>query len=163
MQIKYSWVLILSFSLFSAGCVFAPKYDESEEYGDDSYFDEYGEEADAGDKIKHDIGNPAVMDLWQLAEEARQTGDYETAVLQLERALRIAPTDAVMWSRLAEMQLSQGNSSQAENLAAKSNAMTVDNPLLNYRNWLIIARARQSKGDDIGAQEAEYTANSFRP
>jgi hypothetical protein len=34
---------------------------------------------------------------------------------------------------------------------------------LNYRNWLIIAQARRNVGNDVGAQEAEYTANSFRP
>lgn len=114
-------------------------------------------------KITHVIANPAVKDLWDQAEAARRAGDYDTAALLLERALRIAPDDAVMWSRLAEIHLSQGNSQQAENLAAKSNAMTVDNGTLNYRNWLIIARARSMRGDDIGAQEAEYTAGSFRP
>lgn len=114
-------------------------------------------------KITHVIANPAVKDLWDQAEVARALGDHETAILKLERALRIEPNDAVMWSRLAEIHLSQGNSQQAENLAAKSNAMTVDNATLNYRNWLIIARARSMRGDDIGAQEAEYTAGSFRP
>jgi tetratricopeptide (TPR) repeat protein len=114
-------------------------------------------------RITHVIANPAVKDLWDQSEAARKAGDYDTAALLLERALRIAPDDAVMWSRLAEIHLAQGNSQQAENLAAKSNAMTVDNGTLNYRNWLIIARARSMRGDDIGAQEAEYTAGSFRP
>lgn len=113
------------------------------------------------DKVQHHIGNPAVLELWQKAEEARTLGDYEAAITHLERALRIDPQDAVMWSRLAEIRLNQGNTNQAENLAAKSNAMTADNPVLNYRNWLIIAKARRIEGDDIGAQEAEYTAKTF--
>ena len=41
--------------------------------------------------------------------------------------------------------------------------MSLDNPLLNYRNWLIISRARKLTGNDVGAQEAEYTAQSFKP
>ena len=114
-------------------------------------------------KIQHSIGNPAVIELWQQAEQARKLGDYDTAVQQLERALRLEPENPIMWSRLAEVQLTQGNANQAESLAAKSNAITFDNPLLNYRNWLIIARARALRGDELGAQEANYTAESFKP
>lgn len=156
-------LLISGFALLFAACSTTPVY-ESDEYEFDPYTAEPGDgDVQESDKIRHVIANPAVKDLWDRAETARATGDYDTAALLLERALRIAPNDAVMWSRLAEVHLSQGNSQQAENLAAKSNAMTVDNATLNYRNWLIIARARSLRGDDIGAQEAEYTAGSFRP
>jgi predicted Zn-dependent protease len=124
---------------------------------------DYVESGGDDNKITLTTGNPAVKDLWAQAEEARRAGDYDNAALTLERILRIVPDDAVIWSRLAEVRLLQNNSSQAENLAAKSNSMSLDNPLLNYRNWLIIARARKLAGNDVGAQEAEYTANSFRP
>ncbi|MBN1378208.1 MAG: tetratricopeptide repeat protein [Gammaproteobacteria bacterium] len=150
------WIAILVALLF-AGCASTPDYDGMEGQ------QPYGDIEATSNKISHAVNNPAVVDLWQKAEFARTSGDYETAAMQLERALRIEPNDAVMWSRLAEVQLLQENANQAENLAVKSNAMTLDNPLLNYRNWLIIARARTLKGDDIGAQEAEYTANSFKP
>lgn len=154
---SWKWSAILIALLF-AGCVTSPGiYDDSGDYQDSGDLDS------SSTKIKHPIGNPAVMELWQQAENARGMQDYETAAMMLERALRIKPNDAVMWSRLAEIHLKQSNSNQAENLAAKSNAMSLDNPLLNYRNWLIIAKARSQKGDDIGAQEAEYTANSFKP
>lgn len=141
----------------AAGCGTAPTSDYDEQAAED-----YVETGD-GNKVTLVTGNPAVRDLWAQAEQARRAGDYDNAALTLERILRIAPDDAVIWSRLAEIRLLQGNSSQAENLAAKSNAMSLDNPLLNYRNWLIIARARKLAGNDVGAQEAEYTANSFRP
>ncbi len=130
-----------------------------------NYDEEAQDYVESGDnsKITLATGNPAVKDLWAQAEQARRAGDYDNAALTLERILRIVPDDAVIWSRLAEVRLLQNNSSQAENLAAKSNSMSLDNPLLNYRNWLIIARARKLAGNDVGAQEAEYTANSFRP
>jgi Flp pilus assembly protein TadD len=153
-------LLLGGIALLFAACSSTPKYEESSDYGFESD-SQYG--VTDPNKIKHLIANPAVKDLWDQAEAARKAGDFDTAELQLERALRIAPEDAVMWSRLAEVHLSKGNSNQAENLAAKSNAMTMSNSTLNYRNWLIIARARSMRGDDIGAQEAEYTASSFRP
>lgn len=152
-------LLMGGIALLFAACSTAPEY--KPDYS--AYTPAEPTDTQESGKIKHMIGNPAVKDLWDQSEAARKAGDYDTAALLLERALRITPDDAVMWSRLAEIQLSQGNSQQAENLAAKSNAMTVDNTTLNYRNWLIIARARSMRGDDIGAQEAEYTAGSFRP
>ena len=154
-------LLICGIVLLFSGCASSPTYEQSD-YDSDYYTGYSGDQAEDPNKIKHKIGNKAVKDLWDQAEAARNAGDYDTAILLLERALRIVPNDAVMWSRLAEVHLRQGNANQAENLAAKSNAMTVDNPTLNYRNWLIISRARSLRGDDIGAQEAEYTAGSFR-
>jgi predicted Zn-dependent protease len=140
-----------------AGCGLAPTTDHTTQAPAKDY-------VESGDsKITLTTGNPAVRDLWAQAEQARKAGDYDNAALTLERILRISPDDAVIWSRLAEIRLLQGNSGQAENLAAKSNSMSLDNSLLNYRNWLIIARARRLAGNDVGAQEAEYTANSFRP
>lgn len=160
-----SWtsLAVLTAFLF-AGCASTPDSADKSDYQYEDFGSYEQQPGVTGDgSIRHAIGNPAVVDLWKQAEEARKTGDYDTAELLLERALRIEPDDAVMWSRLAEIHLVQQNANQAENLAAKSNAMSIDNSLLNYRNWLIISRARQMKGDDIGAQEAEYTANSFKP
>lgn len=146
-------------ALLVSGCGTAPTYDDSEIYQEE----DYGVvDQPRSDRIQQTTGNPAVKDLWDEAEAARLSGDLETAALKLERALRLAPDSAALWSGLAEVRLEQGNANQAENLAAKSNAMVVDNNLLNYRNWLIIARARKLRGDDVGAQEAEYTASSFK-
>lgn len=145
-------------AILIAGCASTPKQGGT----DYTSGDDYGVSED-GNKIRHTTSNPAVLDLWNQAESARKSGDLDTAQLMLERALRIEPNDAVMWSRLAEVHLQRQDSNQAENIAAKSNAMTVDNPTLNYRNWLIISEARKQKGDDIGAQEALYQANSFKP
>ncbi len=154
---SWNWLAIFVLLLF-AGCATSPDltYEESDDY------QPYDTDAESAG-ISQIIGNEAVVGIWQEAEEANKAGDYETAAMLLERALRIEPTEAVLWSELAEIQLLQQNANQAENLATKSNAMSLDNPMLNYRNWLIIAKARQLKGDDIGAQEAEYTANTFKP
>ncbi|MBA3581838.1 MAG: tetratricopeptide repeat protein [Gammaproteobacteria bacterium] len=109
--------------------------------------------------VKHNIGNPAVMDLWKQSETARKSGDNAAAVMYLERALRIEPTDGVLWSRLAELQLRKGDPAQAESAAMKSNDMAGSDAALTYRNWLIIGRAREQKGDMIGAEEARGKAS----
>ena len=153
---SWKWLAIFTVILF-AGCASTP------EQIDHDYQQPDNNVQAVGNVIKHVIGNPAVIDLWNQAEAARNSNDLDTAELLLERALRIEPNDAVMWSRLAEVHLTQQNANQAENLAAKSNTMNIDNPILNYRNWVIISEARKLKGDDIGAQEALYTANSFKP
>jgi predicted Zn-dependent protease len=144
-------------ALVLVGCASAPMQDEGDTTQDQEDL------SGPGTIVKLKTGNPAVLDLWAQAEQARQVRNYDDAATKLERILRITPEDAVIWSRLAEIRLDQSNSNQAENLAAKSNAMVVDDVLLNCRNWMIIARARKLKGDDIGAQEAEYTASSFCP
>lgn len=163
---SWNWLAVLV-ALLVAGCSSTPDQSTTDgyDYGDYQPYDESVESQQSvqDNKIVLKTGNPGVRDLWEKAETARQNGNLDSAEQSLERALRLEPESAIMWSRLAEIQLRKQNANQAENLAAKSNTLSVDTPLLNYRNWLIIAKARQMQGDDIGAQEAEYTANSFRP
>jgi predicted Zn-dependent protease len=160
MHSKVLWSFTVSsvVALILTGCAPAPQRPDD----GDLTQDEYGS-TDSTTVVKLQTGNPAVRDLWAQAEQARQVRNFDDAASKLERILRITPEDAVIWSRLAEVRLEQSNANQAENLAAKSNAMVVDDMLLNCSNWLIISRARKLKGDDIGAQEAEYTASSFCP
>ncbi len=100
--------------------------------------------------------------LWDQAEEARRENRTGDAIEALERALRVAPEDPVLWSRLAEMRLRQEDFAVAENLAAKSNALAGDQRLLRYRNWLLIAEARKRRGDEEGAREASEKAEGLR-
>ena len=108
--------------------------------------------------IHHSVPNRAVALLWERAERARGEGRIEDALGALERALRLTPEDPVLWSRAAELRLRQGEFAVAENLAAKSNALAPDQRLLRYRNWLLIAEARERRGDTEGAQKARDEA-----
>lgn len=112
--------------------------------------------------VKHNVDNRAVALLWDKAEAARREDRVDDAVAALERALRLAPEDAVLWSRLAEMRLRKKDFAVAENLAAKSNALAGDQRLLRYRNWLIIAEARARRGDEEGADKARREAERLR-
>lgn len=97
-----------------------------------------------------------VARLWQESEILRRNGDIESARGKLQQAIVITPKDAVLWSRAAEIELTRKEHLRAENYAAKSNFLaTVGNRPLRYRNWLIIQRAREGRGDLLGAREAE--------
>lgn len=131
-----------------------------------------GEEADAEEAervpmegegvVQHQVDNRAVALLWDEAEQARRDGNLEAAIGSLERAVRVAPEDPVLWSRLSELRFRQQDFAVAENLAAKSNALASEQRLLRFRNWLIIAEARAQRGDEEGAEQARAEAERLR-
>lgn len=105
----------------------------------------------------------AVSVLMRRSDDQRRAGDYDAATVSLERALRIAPDDALLWQRLAEVRLDQQRYPVVEQMAAKSNALALPGDrALRARNWQLIARARQSLGNTRGAREAERHAASYR-
>ena len=67
----------------------------------------------------------------------------------------------MLWSRLAELQMNLQEFVLAENYAAKSNALAIDNTVLLYRNWLIIQFVRDKRGDVLGAREAQVEARKY--
>ncbi|EDY87587.1 tetratricopeptide repeat domain protein [gamma proteobacterium HTCC5015] len=159
-------VVLGSAALMLQACGSSPsKSSGSEEFqftDSGTYSQDSGVAAD--DRISHSIGNPAIVAIWQRAEEARLTGDTEGAIAQLERAIRIDPTDPVIWSRMAELRLDQGNHIAAENVAMKSNQLNNgEDTVLAYRNWLIIGKARKAEGNLKGAEEAQRQAQAFKP
>lgn len=73
----------------------------------------------------------------QAAEQINQ-GRPDLAAATLERGLRAAPKDAMLWSQLAEVQLQQENYLQARSLAAKSNSLAGTNTAIVKKNHEII-------------------------
>jgi len=98
--------------------------------------------------------NAGVLTLVAQADQEISAGQYPAAGASLERALRIEPRNPVLWQKLAQVRLEQGEFRQAENLAAKSNALAPDSRRLRAENWRIIGQARQGLGDREGAQAA---------
>jgi len=152
-----SRIFILSMVLLLAGCAgTGPSRD-----ADDGAAADRGP-LDTEKSVRHEVDNRAVAMLWDQAEEARRQNRTGDAIEALERALRVAPEDPVLWSRLAEMRFRQQDFAVAENLAAKSNALAGDRRLLRYRNWILIAEARRQRGDEEGAREAREKAEGLR-
>lgn len=96
----------------------------------------------------------AALALAAQSDEAMAAGDLRLAGLQLERALRIAPRDAGLWSRLARVRLQQDAFQQAERMAQRSLQLGTADRGLALANWRIIAEARERLGDAEGARRA---------
>ncbi len=78
------------------------------------------------------------MALVASADELRRNGEYGRAAASLERALTISPQSAELWHQLARVRLAAGESDQAAQLAAKSNALAGNDPELRARNQDIL-------------------------
>ena len=101
---------------------------------------------------------PPVQTLLSQAYQQRASDDLAGAAATLERALRIEPRNALLWNRLADVRLQQGQYAQAGNLAARSNALAGDQVGLKQDNWRIIAVTRHQRGDSAGAEQAAERA-----
>lgn len=100
----------------------------------------------------------AVTSLVSSADNSIKHGDYRSASASIERALRHDPKNADLWHRLAQVRLRQSEYAQVESLSLKSNALANGNKPLMARNWSLISKARQLRGDDVGADEAKVRA-----
>lgn len=106
---------------------------------------------------------PAVVALLDQAEQQANSGELESAAASLERAIRIDPRNPVLWYHLATVRLSQGEASQAEQLAVKSSSLASGHRVQQARNWRLIARARRAQHDSEGAAAAERRARELDP
>lgn len=96
----------------------------------------------------------AALALAEQSDAAIAAGDLRRAGLQLERALRIAPRDAGLWNRLAQVRFEQGEFRQAERMSQRSLQLGSGDRALALANWRIIAEARERMGDADGAERA---------
>ena len=112
--------------------------------------------------VRADTDDARVAQLWSAAQQAHAEGDEVASIEHLYEALELAPGNALLWSRAAEIQLDAEQPAQAENLAIKSNAVAGDNRALRYRNWLIIEHAREMRGDLLGVRSAHRKVQQFQ-
>ncbi len=103
----------------------------------------------------------AVVALLEQADNYRSSGDSGSEAAAVERALRIEPNNARLWSRLSAIRLEQGRPQQTEQLALKSNALAKGDRRLQAKNWRLIARARWAMNDSDGARRAERKASDL--
>jgi predicted Zn-dependent protease len=104
----------------------------------------------------------AVVALLDTADKRANAGNLDSAAVVLERALRLEPHNPLLWHRLAQLRLQQGQFTQAVNLAAKSNALAGSNRQLQASNWATIAQAKEKLGDANAARAAREKAQALQ-
>ncbi|MGV6826623.1 MAG: hypothetical protein ACWA5Q_06580 [bacterium] len=107
--------------------------------------------------------NRAVQALSARADDQFADENYVAAAGTLERALRIAPKDPLLWNKLAHVRFSQKQYAMASELASKSLSTAGKQDIsLKRDNWNLIATAKRSLGDEQGARQAERKAAELR-
>ena len=87
----------------------------------------------------------AIAGLMDSARKDASSGRLGSAAATLERALRIEPRNPRLWHELALVRLRQADYTQAESLAARSNAYAGTDSELRAANQKVISDARASR------------------
>ncbi len=99
--------------------------------------------------------NEAAQDLLRQADELIAENQIEQAAEKLERLLRIEPSSAQAWSRLAWIALKDNRPGRTQQMAQRSNSVAYGNKSLKALNWSFVRRAGQYAGDDDLVKKAE--------
>ena len=99
--------------------------------------------------------NKAVQDLLQQADALIAKNQMEQASEKLERLLRIEPSYAQAWSRLAWIALQSDSPGRTQQMAQRSNSYAYADKRLKVLNWTFIRQAAQLMGKDELVGKAE--------
>jgi len=105
--------------------------------------------------------SPAVVALVSESDRNRNKGDLNSAVVDMERALRIDSRNPTITYKLAQLRFKQSKLQQAEELAGKAALLAGGNLDLKRKSWLLIAEARKVQHNYQGAKDAKAKAESF--
>jgi len=103
-----------------------------------------------------------VEQLLAEADQLKAQGKVTQAVIQLQRAQRIAPREPKVYARLAALQLSLGEASRAEQLALKGLTLVPNKKSYQYYFWKLIGASRSNLGDSQGEAEAIGQAAKYK-
>jgi uncharacterized protein HemY len=80
------------------------------------------------------------------------------AAISLDRALRIEPSNPLLWIEMGKLRLDQRNYAQAESMGRKALSMSVGDGTTQAAAWSLIADSLQARGRNLQAQEAREKA-----
>jgi hypothetical protein len=92
------------------------------------------------------------------AQTQAANGNYGGAAASLERALRIEPSNPLLWIELGKIRQAEGNHAQAESMGRKAVSLATGDPRAQASAWRLVADSLRARGRVQQAQEAEATA-----
>ena len=106
------------------------------------------------------ISTPAA-ELLSEAEQALESGDYNRAELQMERAMRVDPRNGQVWHFMARIRYEQGDYDQTVQFCLKSNTLASHDRSLMKQNWILLEKAYSMLGETIKAEDARLKAETI--
>ena len=103
----------------------------------------------------------AVAPLEKQANVYLASRELDKAEATTERAMRLSPNDARLWSLMAEIQLAKENWNQAEQFAAKSNLLAGSDSGLKAKNWRTISESLRRRNMTQKAEQALEKARAL--
>jgi len=101
----------------------------------------------------------ATRTLLAAADVATSEFRYSEAISFIERAIRMTPRAAALWTRLSAAHLADGNVAGAEQYARKAIALAGNDPVQVQQAWLQLAAVRAAQGH---TSEAESIRRAYR-
>jgi predicted Zn-dependent protease len=107
--------------------------------------------------------SPASSALVSLSQSQRKKGDLPGAASSLDRALRIEPSNPLLWIEMGRLRMDQRNFAQAEAMGRKALSMSVGDNRTQSSAWTLIADSLRARGKNPQAQEATERAKELAP
>lgn len=104
----------------------------------------------------------ATLALLNQSARAADSGDLGSALAYAERAVRLEPQRADLWTRLAGLELESSHPETAIQYARKALSLARERPDWQRDAWLVIARAREMQGDHQAAEEIRERWQTYR-
>lgn len=98
--------------------------------------------------------SPASKALVSQAQTQRKKGDLPGAATTLDRALRIEPSNPLLWIEMGRLRMDQRNYAQAEAMGRKALSMAVGDGRTQSVAWVLIADSLRARGKNQQAEEA---------
>lgn len=105
--------------------------------------------------------SPATRALVTQAQTQVTAGNYAVASGTLERALRIEPSNPLLWIELGKVRQAEGNFVQAENMARKALNMAGQAPKAQSAAWRLISDSYRGRGRNTEARDAQVKADQL--
>jgi len=105
----------------------------------------------------------ATRSLVAQAQSQAAAGNFPVAAASVERALRIEPSNPLLWIELGKVRQAEGNFAQAESMGRKALSLAVGDARAQASAWRLIAESLRSRGRVQQAQEAQAAADALVP
>ncbi|HUH58178.1 MAG TPA: hypothetical protein VL020_06665 [Pseudomonadales bacterium] len=108
--------------------------------------------------LDHGESHPALINLYQKAESARQQQQWQLVFTYLDQARQIQPRTPTVLYRLAWASLQAGNNAQAEQFAQRALIYTEAGTEVEKRLYGLLAQSLSRQGRMMEAYSAEQKA-----